>query len=142
MCDIIIKVGLIVLLAVLLIGSEFAAYFGGGYVVKAWRVGYVVRPNDHEQTTPREIRHFWDFNQDDAIVAVVAWNGFLMFLALVFFVAYTGITIITQGVTFTIDRFCITPVLGCLCGGNQKTRFRMRRVSDSDTDDMYDLEEV
>lgn len=146
MCDIVVKVGLIVFFLIIILASEVVAYFGGGYVVKAWRIGYIVEPHSkHEQSTPRELRHFWDFNKDDAIVAVTAWTLFLAFCTLVIFIAYAGVTIITHGVMFTIDRLCITPLLGCICGDDSsrgRGRFRMRRVSDVDGQEMYDMEEV
>lgn len=132
MCDEII---LRVVYLLLYLASDVLAFGLGGYAIKRLKIGFILVEHGTEVSTPRELRHFWDFNEQYAIIALATWNAFLLFLVVVVIVSKIGVYVVSQCCSIVVDFMIVQPIVRCLCGDQRKTG-RKRKPPDIEMEDL------
>jgi hypothetical protein len=128
MCDVFKDAALWTLLLLFVLFLNGVAYGFGGYMVKWAHLGFVTEPkHGSEDSTPRELRHFWDFNQEYAWTAVIILDAGLLAVAGIVFVLNIGIRTVSMCFTLLIKHLIVQPLMFWLCGTRSDLAGEQRR---------------
>lgn len=126
----------------LFIASCGVAYGAGGYVVKAWKMGYVVQPSHSQTVTPWEWSHFSEFSTDDAWTALVIWLIFIGLVIAVVFVALLGVKTVSMCISECLNYFICKPFFRCITGRGREKKYHRVKRSGGESQTEYEEEFV